>query len=70
VLFPIYLVGIRGARIAIEGRELAFRATYEEMAPGEAAAVVGSTGLIEIAVRHGRAVDALGLRRGSPVSLR
>jgi S-adenosylmethionine hydrolase len=64
------LVGIRGARLAIEGRDLVLRATYDEMAPGEAAAVVGSSGLIEIAVRHGRAVDVLGLRRGSPVSLR
>jgi S-adenosylmethionine hydrolase len=64
------LVGIRGAHITIAGRELAMRATYDELAPDEAAAVVGSTGLIEIAVRHGRAVDVLGLRRGAPVSLR
>jgi S-adenosylmethionine hydrolase len=64
------LVGMRGGQIITNGREITLRRTYAELEPGEAGAVVGSTGLIEIVVREGRANEALGLARGTPVSLR
>lgn len=41
--------------------------TYVEAAPGEALALIGSSGLLEIAVRDGSAVERLGLRVGDPI---
>jgi hypothetical protein len=64
------LVGLRGGHVSIDRRELPLRSAYAELSPGEAGAVVGSTGLIEIVVREGRAADQLKLRRGTAVSLR
>ena len=64
------LVGMRGASVVVEGRELPLKRTYSELDPGQAGAVVGSTGLIEIVVREGRASDVLSLARGSRVWLR
>lgn len=63
------LVGVRGGRIVVGGRDIPLRRTYEELERGGAGAVVGSTGLIEIVVREGRAVDKLSLSRGTPVIL-
>jgi S-adenosylmethionine hydrolase len=40
------------------------------MEKGKAAALVGSNGLLEIAVRDGSAATELALRRGAPVLLR
>ena len=56
-----------GVRVRAGGRGLPLRRTYADAAPGEALALVGSGGRIEIAVREGSAADRLGLRRGSPV---
>jgi hypothetical protein len=64
------LVGMRGGRLLVKGREISLRRTYVEIEPGDAGAVVGSTGLIEIVVREGRATDKLDLARGTPVTLR
>jgi S-adenosylmethionine hydrolase len=64
------LLGLRGGQVTVNGRHLELRRTYDEIAPGDAGAVVGSTGLIEVVMREGRASDALSLRRGTPVSLR
>jgi len=64
------LIGMRGARLFVSGRDIALRRTYAELDAGEPGAVVGSTGLIEIVVREGRAVDVLSLARGAKVSLR
>ena len=64
------LIGMRGARLFVSGRDIALRRTYAELDAGEPGAVVGSTGLIEIVVRDGRAVDLLSLARGAKVSLR
>ena len=64
------LVGIRGARLVVNGREIPLRRTYAELDAGEPGAVVGSTGLIEIVLREGRAADLLALARGMKVSLR
>lgn len=64
------LIGKRAGTVTVEGRQLSLRRTYDEFASGEAGAVVGSTGLIEVVLRDGRASDVLSLGRGSRVSLR
>jgi S-adenosylmethionine hydrolase len=46
------------------------RSTYGEVEPGQAVAVIGSSGLLEIAVRDGSAAVSHGLRRGSVVRCR
>lgn len=56
--------------IVLNGRELPLRRTYAELDPGQPGAVTGSSGLIEIAVREGRAADELRLARGARVVLR
>ena len=48
---------------------LALRRTYADAAVGEAMALVGSSGLVEIAVRDGSAAEQMGLKRGSSVAL-
>ena len=55
------------AQVRAAGRVLAVRRTYEDVAPGELVAYVGSAGTIEIAVREGSAAAALGLARGAGV---
>lgn len=64
------LVGHRGGQVEVHGTSLPVRRTYAESAPGVPVAVVGSAGLIEVAVRDGSAASALGLARGSEVVLR
>lgn len=64
------LLGMRGGQVSVAGRELPLRRTYAELGQGEPGAVVGSTGLIEIVVREGRASDVLSLARGARVALR
>ena len=43
--------------------------TYASVADGELAALVGSGGLLEIAVHGGSAAERLGLSRGDPVTV-
>jgi S-adenosylmethionine hydrolase len=64
------LVGLRGGIVEVNGTPVPLRRTYADAPPGSALAVVGSTGLIEIAVRDGNAAFALRLERGSVVVLR
>jgi S-adenosyl-L-methionine hydrolase (adenosine-forming) len=64
------LLGMRGGEIHVRGKAIPLRRTYSELQVGEAGAVVGSTGFIEIVVREGRAVDKLALMRGMRISLR
>ena len=64
------LVGMRGGEVFVAGRDLSVRRTYADLKPGEVGAVVGSTGLIEIVQRDGRASDSLQLARGALVTLR
>ena len=64
------LVGRRGGMIEIDGMELAVRRTYADVEAGTPLALVGSTGLIEVAVREGSAALKLGIRRGTTVVLR
>lgn len=60
----------RGGVIEVKGRRLPLARTYADVIPGDAVALVGSSGLVEIAVRDGSAAATLGLRRGDPVGLR
>jgi S-adenosylmethionine hydrolase len=63
------LLGMRGGEIHVRGAAIPLKRTYAQLQPGEAGAVIGSTGLIEIVVREGRAADKLALLRGMRVSL-
>jgi len=56
--------------VEVDGRLLPFGRTYADVAAGEPLALIGSSGLIEIAVREGNAASQLGLSRGRPVLLR
>ncbi len=58
-----------GAALEIAGRRLACRTTFADVAPGEPLCYLGSSGLLEVAVRDGSAREALGLRAGLPVRL-
>jgi S-adenosyl-L-methionine hydrolase (adenosine-forming) len=51
-------------------REMAIRRAYADVALGEAVALVGSNGTIEISIRNGSAARGLGLSRGAKVILR
>lgn len=51
------------------GRQVgSLKRTYWDAAPGEALALIGSSGLLEIAVRDGSAAEALQLRVGDEVT--
>jgi len=64
------LIGEYGAQVVVNARDVTLRRTYADLEPGNAGAVIGSNGLIEIVVRDGRAADVLSLERGTPVVLR
>jgi S-adenosyl-L-methionine hydrolase (adenosine-forming) len=57
------------AAVQVGGRVLPLRRTYGEVASGDPLALTGSSGCVEIAIREGSAAQALGLRRGSVVTL-
>ncbi|HEY2589712.1 MAG TPA: SAM-dependent chlorinase/fluorinase [Tepidisphaeraceae bacterium] len=60
--------GDRTFRVA--GRNLGpLRRTYQDVAPGEPLALIGSSGLLEIAVRDGAAKELLNLKVGDEVIL-
>lgn len=64
------LMARRGGTIELGGCVLPVRRTYGDVGRGEAVALVGSSGLVEIAVRDGSAAAMLGVQRGSEVVLR
>jgi S-adenosylmethionine hydrolase len=64
------LVGLRSGTVEASGAMLMLRRTYGEVPSGAPVAIVGSTGLIEIAVRDGSAARVLSLTRGSAVVFR
>lgn len=64
------LLSRSGGDLTVAGRTLAVRRVYADVAPGAPLALVGSNGLLEIAVRDGNAAQQLGIRRGEPVVLR
>jgi S-adenosyl-L-methionine hydrolase (adenosine-forming) len=56
-----------GARIRLGGRPLPLVGTYGELEQGQAGALIGSSGRLEIAVREGSAAARFKARRGTPV---
>jgi hypothetical protein len=65
------LMAPRGGQCRVGAHDLGeVRRTYADVPTGTPAALTGSTGLLEIAVREGSAAEALDLRRGDPVVLR
>jgi S-adenosyl-L-methionine hydrolase (adenosine-forming) len=64
------LVRLRDGVVEANGVMLALRRTYSDVEPGTAIAIVGSSGLIELAVREGNAARELQLTRGSSVVFR
>ena len=64
------LLAVHGGDVRVGDREIPLRRTYADVGPGEALALVGSSGLIEIAVRDGNASSAFSLTRGSVVRIR
>ncbi|MCC6317843.1 MAG: SAM-dependent chlorinase/fluorinase [Gemmatimonadaceae bacterium] len=61
------LVGVRHGVVAAAGRPVPVRATYGDVAPGPPVALMGSSGLLEVALRDGNAASMLGLARGATV---
>ncbi|HSN26357.1 MAG TPA: SAM hydroxide adenosyltransferase, partial [Kofleriaceae bacterium] len=59
--------GEAGAAVTIEGHTLPLRGTYEDVAPGELLAYIGSQRTVEVAVRDGRADTRLAVGRGALV---
>jgi S-adenosylmethionine hydrolase len=64
------LVGMRTGIVEAAGLSLPLRRTYGEAPVGGPVAIVGSSGLIEIAVRDGHAARVLHLTRGTAVLYR
>jgi|SRR5690348_7257103 len=64
------IVGLRAGVIELGSVVLAVRHTYADVAPGAPLAIVGSSGLIEIAVRDGSGARHFDLKRGSRVVFR
>ena len=62
--------GARGAAVEVAGRALPLSRTYGDVAPGALVAVVGSSGMVEIAVRDGSAAAHLGAGAGLVIILR
>jgi S-adenosyl-L-methionine hydrolase (adenosine-forming) len=56
-----------GPAIAVAGEILPLVGTYEDVAPGQLLAYIGSAGTVEIAVRDGRADRQLAIARGALV---
>jgi S-adenosylmethionine hydrolase len=64
------LVGLRAGTVEAAGLSLPLRRTYAETPVGAPIAIVGSSGLIELAVRDGSAARVLRLTRGTAVLYR
>jgi S-adenosylmethionine hydrolase len=55
--------------IRIKGKSVGtLKRTYHDVAPGKPLALIGSSGLVEIAVRDGSAAERMKIRVGDPVS--
>jgi S-adenosylmethionine hydrolase len=64
------LIAPRGGVVEIAGRSITLARAYADAAPGALVALVGSSGLVEVAVRDGSAAALLSAARGAPVVLR
>jgi S-adenosylmethionine hydrolase len=63
-------IGRRAGTLEIVGRVIPIGRTYADVLPGMLVALVGSSGLMEIAMRDGSASAELGVARGERVVLR
>lgn len=63
------LMARRGGVLVVAGRRLPLARAYGDVDTGSLVALVGSSGLVEIALRDGSAAAHLGLARGSVVVL-
>jgi S-adenosylmethionine hydrolase len=63
------LMARRGGVLDVAGRRVALSRSYSDADEGALVALVGSSGLVEIALRDGSAAAHLGLTRGSAVVL-
>jgi S-adenosylmethionine hydrolase len=64
------LLAPRGGEVRVAGRAVGeVVRTYSDAPPGGLVALIGSTGLVEIAQRDGSAARVLGVGRGAPVVL-
>lgn len=65
------LVAPRGGTVEVDGQMVGpLGRTYAEVPTGSLVALVGSSGLVEIAVRDGSAAERISVARGVPVVLR
>lgn len=64
------LLGVHAGQIRIGNRQIPVGRTYADVPVGDVVALVGSFGLVEIAVRDGNAAVLLGLTRGALVFAR
>ena len=64
------LLAPHGGVVEVQGRTLELTRTYADAREGDYVALIGSSGLVEIARRNGDAATGLGLHRGAPVVLR
>lgn len=64
------LIGLRVGVVQAGGLSLTLRRTYGDVPSGTPVAIIGSSGLIELAVRDGSAARQLSLTRGTIVSFR
>lgn len=55
--------------VRVAGREVALHGTYADVPEGDVLALVGSYGLLEVAVRGGSAAAVLGIGRGATLEL-
>jgi hypothetical protein len=64
------LVAAHATEVRVGDRVVPLRRTYADVAVGEPVALVGSSGLIEIAVRDGNGAASLRISRGTSVHVR
>ena len=64
------LITRRQGAVEIGGESVALGRTYADVESGALTALIGSSGLVEIAVRDGSAASRLGVQRGARVVLR
>lgn len=60
-------IALRPQSVEVAGHTLPVALAYADLEQGSAGAVVGSSGLVEIVVRGGRAANELGLKKGAVV---
>ena len=64
------LITRRAGEVQVAGQVMTLARTYSDVGSGDLTALIGSSGLVEIAVRDGSAASRLGVQRGAPVVLR